>query len=484
MSYKNKNQLILQNLFELRKVYSVTERFSSGRVFFIEEKMGLCDASGAIWPIGLNDSLKELKLHQGDFIAFKCKIICNNPQMEAKYDECYFIKIIEIIQKNPCLGEWKNPIIPTPLPSKEFLQYQNKPIQNEMPVTHFYISPASSRFKFIKQRNRSLDRVNLFFKNRGFLYIESPTLVPSGGVEVYLNPFETEYIDHRGAKWKLQLPTSPEFALKKIMAEGTNKIFQLSRAYRNQGEVSKYHEPEFIMLEWYRANATLHNMIEDTQNLVINLAEYLGTHLDLPKQWPVFRVDQLFQDILSINLEEVQNRDHFYEKAKKLSSSITEKDDWDSLFYKLFMEKIEPFLEQQKACFVTHYPIQMSALAAQETLKGSNETEKNTSIHKTQKPFVERMEAFLNGVEICNGYLELNDAKILQQRFQKTFLERPHLNPDPQFENIMEFGLPPCAGNALGIDRVIAVLLGLNTISPLYPIPFLSQFPKESVAWE
>jgi elongation factor P--(R)-beta-lysine ligase len=484
MSYKSKSQLILQNLFELRKIHAVTERLSSGRIFFIEEKMGLCDASGAVWPIGLSEYLEESNLQQGDLITFKCKITRNDPQKEAKYDECYFIKVTEIIQKNPCLDKWKNPVIPTPLPNKEFLQNQSKPFDNDVLVTNFYTSPTLSRLKFIKQRNRSLDRVNLFFKNRGFLNIETPTLVPSGGVEVYLNPFDTQYEDHRGKKWKLQLPTSPEFALKKIMTEGTSKIYQLSRAYRNQGEISKQHEPEFVMLEWYRANATLRNMMEDTQNLISTLAEYLGTHLDLPKQWPVFRVDKLFQDILSINLEEVQNRDHFYEKAKKRSPSITEKDDWDSLFYKLFMEKIEPFLEQQKACFVTHYPIQMGALASQESIKSPDKNEENTSIKHIQKPFVERMEAFLNGVEICNGYLELNDAKDLKQRFQKTFSERPHLNPDPQFENAMDFGLPPCAGNALGIDRVIAILLGLESISPLYPIPFLSQFPKGSIAWE
>lgn len=101
-------------------------------------------------------------------------------------------------------------------------------------------------------------------------------MVPSGGVEVYLNTFNTDYEDHCGKKWTLQLPTSPEFALKKIMSEGTNKVFQLSRAYRNIGEVSKQHEPEFVMLEWYRANATLSNMIEDTQNLVLSLSDFLG----------------------------------------------------------------------------------------------------------------------------------------------------------------------------------------------------------------
>lgn len=95
----------------------------------------------------------------------------------------------------------------------------------------------------------------------------------------------------------------------------------------------------------------------------------------------------LFKEILSIDLEEVQNKDDFYKAAKNLSLSLTEKDDWDSIFCKLFMEKIEPHLLQQKACFVTHYPIQMGALAAQETIYDNDQGLK-------QKPFVERMEAF------------------------------------------------------------------------------------------
>ena len=477
MNYKSKQHLILQNLFELRKIHSITERLSSGRIFFLEDKMGLCDASGAIWPIGVSEHLNSTTLKHGDLISFRCKIYRNNDKLESKYDDSYFIKVTEIIQKNSCLAEWNNLVIPNPIPSPNFIESQQTYLQKKVDTSQFYNSPSKTRLKFVKKRNRSLERVNYFFKNRGFLSIETPTLVPSGGMEVYLNPFETNYIDHRGKSWQLQLPTSPEFALKKIMTEGTDKIFQLSRAYRNGGEVSKNHEPEFIMLEWYRAHATLRDIIEDTQNLVGTLAEYLGTHLDIPKQWPVYRVDKLFKDILSLDLEQLQNRDQFYEKVKKLSHSIVESDDWDSLFYKLFMEKIEPFLQQQKVCFVTHYPIQMGALAAQEKVNISdNET--------ISKPFVERMEAFINGIEICNGYLELTDAKELNERFQKTKNLRSELKSDAHFENVMQFGLPVCSGNALGIDRVIAILLGLNEISSLYPIPFLSQFPKENVAWE
>ncbi|KAB8032223.1 amino acid--tRNA ligase-related protein [Fluviispira multicolorata] len=480
MNFK-KNTLLLQNLFELRKVHSVTKRQSIGRVFFINSHMGLCDSSGSIWPVLLHKNIAIENLKSGDILSFNCEIIFSNTKNKNSYeDNCYLIEINEIVKKIPCLEDWKNAVIPSPLPTKSFLFPQQIITEERLSNTHFYPSPSSERIKYIKQRNRCLERTKTFFNNRGFLNIETPTLVPSGGVEVYLNTFASEYIDHRDQKWQLELPTSPEFALKKIMSEGTDKIFQLSRAYRNKGELSHHHEPEFIMLEWYRSGATLQQIMHDTQTLVQTLAYFLGSSEELPKQWPQYRVDDLFKKLIHIDLEEVQDRDIFYAKAKQLSPSIIETDDWDSLFYKLFMEKIEPFLKEQTACFVTHYPIQMGALAAQEVIFVKNKNQQSNST----KPFAERCEAFLFGVEICNAYLELVDAENLLNRFQKTTQFRKSLKRDPIFENTMQFGLPPCAGNALGIDRVIALLLGLKDISTLYPIPFLSQFIAETVAKE
>lgn len=478
MNFK-KNLLLLQNLFELRRVHSVTQRQSMGRVFFLDDKMGLCDATGTIWPVNLHKEAAIEEINSGDIILFSCNIKRNSPQNLNEYvDNCYLIEITRIIKKTTCLAPWQNAFISSPIPNSSFLFPDNSISNERQKNTHFYSSPASQRMKVIQQRNRCLERTKAFFVNRGFIQVETPTLVPSGGVEVYLNTFTTDYIDHRGKSWQLELPTSPEFALKKIMAEGTSKIFQLSRAYRNQGEISLQHEPEFIMLEWYRAGASLQQIMYDTQTLVQTLANFIGSTTELPKQWPQFRVDELFKKLININLAEVQDRDIFYAKAKDLSFSIVESDDWDALFYKLFMEKVEPYLKEQVVCFVTHYPIQMGALAAQEV---EPDKVQNSLI---KKPYVERCEAFLFGVEICNAYLELIDAHNLLVRFQNTTEKRPSLKRDSIFENAMQFGLPPCAGNALGIDRVIALLLGQIEIASLYPIPFLSQFPAETVAKE
>lgn len=474
MNLRSNRFLTLQNLFELRKVEAINERNSAGRVFFKDQQLGLADASGLIWPIAKNDHLKNKNFKEGDWLQFKCKIQ-KLSLTDLRQNDSYLILLTEIYEHIENSAEWKNPKILSPIPDS--LTLESFPPFTENTCSFYLAGKTKKRFQLLQKRNTAIERTSQFFKQKGFTLIETPTLVPSGGVEVYLHSFKTTYTDHRLNEWVLQLPTSPEFALKKIMTEGIEKVFQLSRAYRNNGEVSKQHEPEFIMLEWYRAHATLDKIMEDTQKIVTVLAELLGSTIELPKQWPKFRVDELFKQLLNLNLTQLQDRDKFYQHAKDLSPSITITDDWDTLFYKLFMEKIEPFLLQQKACFVTHYPIQMGALARQEI-------HKNDQGDYVTKPFVERMEAYLNGIEICNGYNELNQADILLSRFHQTKMLRNDLIPDFGFENAMQFGMPTCSGNALGIDRVIAVLLELDNISTLYPIPFLSQFPTGTVAWE
>ena len=456
----------LKTLFELRKTKSLTERITQARVFFHEEKLGLCDASCILWPVFIAEEYKSPSLKEGDVVTFSSQFNFKSPpddKSSQKYDDLHYILIIqEIMEHIPCLEEWKNLVSPNPIPN---LSEQNLKNPN---YTCYYKSHTKQRFNLINSRSKALERVKQFFINRNFTHIESPTLVPSGGLETYLNPFITEYIDHRQNKIKCQLPTSPELALKKILTEMPSQIFQISRAFRNVGELAQWHEPEFFMLEWYRIGASLKYILNDTQNLVMTLAEYLGSHLDLPKHWPRFRVDELFTNILHLDLNQLQKKEDFYKAAKPLSHSIVTTDDWNDIFCKLFMEKIEPYLKEQKACFVTHYPIQMAALAA---------VEKGTY-------FAERAEAFLHGVEICNAYLELVDAKLLQERILKTQSQKPDILRDNLFENAMNFGLPPCAGNALGLDRVIALLLGVEDISSLYPIPFLAQFLPGIVAKE
>ena len=453
----------VRTVFELRRTKTTRQRNIQGRIFLHQNKFGICDASGCLWPIQFQ--LECSHFNSGDLISCIYEFNQDNKNNGTELNDLsYFCFVTEILEHTPSLEKWKNEIIPDPIQPIEHHQILNEK------YSLYYPSTTSQRFSLVEKRNKMMSRVECYFKNRGFLKIDTPNLVPSGGIETYLTPFQTNYVDHRNKVTKLQLSTSPEFALKKILTEGTPKVFHIAKSFRNHAELSEQHEPEFNMLEWYRSNATLHDILEDTKKLILDLADKFSSPIEIPKNWRVFKVDHLFLEILNCNLNELQNTKDFYEATKKHSPSLRETDTWDDIFCKLFMEKVEPLLQREVACFVTNYPIQMAALACE---------------NPENKNFALRAEAYLNGIEICNAYQELNEFSVLETRFHKSLDARPDvLMSDKVFENAMKFGLPKCAGNALGIDRVIAILCGEKQISNLKAIPFASQFLKGEIFLE
>ena len=473
--------------FELRKAGLTSARFSVARAFLLDGHWGLFDDSGAIWPvsIGCDRALVHLQLYE-----LQLSFTRSDGLEATKYQDGGFVcKVTSILASVANFAPWPatsaGTILagsgceaPGPLVNHDLILSVREECQRvKEPHCNFVPTTVSVKKKHLRALADASRRIRDFFENRGFLNCDVPYLVPSGGMETYLSPFETVYEDHRGKQHPLQLPTSPEFALKKLIAAGHSKIFHLGKSYRNKGEVSKWHEPEFLLLEWYRVGEALEKIMEDTRLLVESMAKCLGSALDLPQRWTCFRVADLFQEMLSLDLLTLQNKDEFLEQALRHSGSLRATDTWNDIFCKLFMEKIEPRLSMEKACFVTDYPVQMGALATQ--IPG--------------QPFVQRFEAFLNGVEVCNGYFELTDSAELQRRFEATHklkdsqavpCAQPLLRRDAHFEEVMQYGLPPCAGNALGVERVTALLLGEQNIQVLKSIPFLTQFPGGKVAFE
>jgi lysyl-tRNA synthetase class 2 len=452
----------LRTIFELRMSRPLKPRTTVGRLFWYNGKAGLADASGALWPVHLEAHLGEPE--PGTALLCQVESLQESTEGHPKHQENEpTVLVTSILDTTPCRGAWPNTIIDAPIPDLSFLH-----ALGGVTATQYLKTATCARTEAITTRNRAIERTREFFQNRGFIHMETPSLVPSGGVERYLSTFETGYHDFRGNSWPLALPTSPEFALKKLLAEGHGKIFQLARSFRNTGELARWHEPEFIMLEWYRSGTTLESMMDDTRNLVLRLEELLTESPTLPTTWKTFRVADLFNDLCAIDLRTAQDEAVFRQLAARQSNSIVTDDDWDSVFCKLFMEKIEPVLKDETACFVAGYPRQMGALA-------------RTSIDSDL--FVDRFEAYLHGVEICNGYHELTDTTELDRRFSHINDSRPNeVQRDEMFERTMRYGLPPCSGNALGLDRVIAILSGRQRISDLMAIPFLSQFSKGTVA--
>lgn len=457
----------LKEHFELRNTRSLRPRRGLGRFFLHAGEAGFSDASGVVWPVRLAGDCNAQKLQKGSIYSFSIGGLLDVHTPVSKYrDNEIFLQVTDLqLQSGEEGATWELYGIPDPLGLPVELDKVDKPFG-----TFFFLSETSKRVDVLHQRQLGVECARSFFKASGYLELDPPQLVLSGGVERYLNTFKTQYVDHRAQFWQLELPTSPEFSLKKILAEGVQRIFALTHAFRNQGELSRHHDPEFMMLEWYRIGGTLEDLIFETEKLIVDVAGVLHGVVELPQRpWPVFTVRELFLSILQIDLEKMSDELFFRECATRKCNSIVSTDTWDDVFCKLFMEFIEPFLAQKKACFVAYYPQQMGALAA-----------KSTSAHGV----VDRFEAYIEGIEICNGYRELIEYEEYLKRVMQIDNERADLSRDPMFEAVMRSGLYPCVGNALGLDRLIAVLRGERDLQAILPWPFASRFPASTVALE
>jgi lysyl-tRNA synthetase class 2 len=457
----------LKEHFELRNSRSLSGRQGVGRFFRYKDYPGFTDGSGAVWPVLIADNLSLEDLIEGAIYSFKVSGIQKTQGQTSKYrDKETFLSLSHMSYESGAnSSQWSICSVCDPMSLPLFSG-------NEEPRlgTAFAETLTSQRLQLLNHRAEAIKRARNFFCYSGYLDLDAPQLVVSGGHERYLKTFRTQYEDHRGQIWPMELPTSPEFSLKKIVAEGASRVFSLTHAFRNNGELSVHHDPEFMMLEWYRTGGTLSSLMTETQKLIEEVSSVVQGALVLPAgQWPVFTVAELFQSLLKIDLAVTQDVDDFRKVGMTKCTSVVTSDSWDDVFCKLFMEFVEPFLASQKACFVTEYPEQMGALAAK--------TEGRSA-------FVDRFEAYLDGVEICNGYRELLDETDFLTRRRSIEAQRPDLFIDPQFDCIMNVGLYPCVGNALGFDRLIAVLLRQKHIQAILPWPFASRFSAATIALE
>lgn len=457
----------LKEHFELRNTRSLRPRRGLGRYFMHAGQAGFSDGSGVIWPVLLPDDCDVETLQKGCIYSFAIGGLFGKQAPVSKYrDNEIFLQVSDLqLQSGEAGAAWEFNSIPSPFHVPVQLTVVENPCG-----TFFFLSETARRFDVLLQRSLGIERARTFFQLSGYFELDPPQLVLSGGVERYLNTFKTQYVDHRGRQWQLELPTSPEFSLKKIVAEGVQRIFALTHAFRNQGELSRHHDPEFMMLEWYRIGGTLDDLITETEKLIADIAMVLHDTEALPQRpWPVFTVRELFSTVLDIDLEKMSDVDNFREIAARKCTSVVPTDTWDDVFCKLFMEFVEPFLAQKEACFVAYYPQQMGALAA-----------KNAQTDGV----VDRFEAYIRGVEICNGYRELIDYEEYLKRVVSVETERKDLARDPLFESAMRSGLYPCVGNALGLDRLIAVLRSERDLQSVLPWPFASRFPSSTIALE
>lgn len=321
-------------------------------------------------------------------------------------------------------------------------------------------------------KSRALGCIRRFFDARGFVEWPTPRLVVSPGIEVHLQGFVTHYVDTRGETRRRYLPTSPEFSLKKALCAGMERIYELCRCFRNGGEAGPLHHCEFTMLEWYRAFADYREMMGDVEELGGYLAQELGPEVaptfrghavDWRPPWLRRSLREVFSRYCGIDLQRgLEDQEYFRGEAKRLlGESRDGEEDFDTLFFRLFLHFIEPHLGLRKPEILYDYPITMAALAA----------------GKPGEPqFAERFEVYVAGVELANAFTELNDPMEQEARFHQTLAERerrgyPEVPIDSEFLRELGYGMPPAAGIALGVERLLMALTDTPHINDLFFLP-------------
>lgn len=305
----------------------------------------------------------------------------------------------------------------------------------------------TATIEVLRRRAKLMEQARLFFLSRDYWEAETPLLSADTCIDAHIDPISLT-VD--GATRYLQ--TSPEFAMKRLLAAGSGSIFQIAHAFR-ASESGYRHNREFTLIEWYKLGATYHELMDEVSELVSHLAGWPKAE-KLTYRAAFVRETHL-DPLLAPN-------DELWELAGRrgLSSRPEERDD---LLNFLWADLVEPTLGLDAPLFIHDYPASQAALS-----KVRKETD-GTAV-------AERFELYVNGVELCNGYQELTDGAELRNRFERQNqlrirLGKPPLPIDSRLMQAMEAGLPECAGVALGFERLLMLLIGTNEIMDVLPFP-------------
>lgn len=302
-----------------------------------------------------------------------------------------------------------------------------------------------------------------FFDVRGFDAVETPILQVCPVMDAHIRAFGTDLRGVDGAvARRMYLHTSPEFAMKKLMVAGVEKLYQICPVFRN-AEGSPRHSPEFTILEWYRAKADYTDIMTDCEALLRHVAQSLNItayrfkdHTCDPfAAWERLSVAQAFKTHADIDLDSVlEDTTSFREQVRRIGIRVADDDGWDDLFFRVMDAKVEPHLGMGRPTILYDYPVSMASL----------------SRRKASDPrYAERFELYVCGIELANAFSELTDAAEQRARFQiemdlkeKLYGERYPVDED--FIKALEHGLPESGGIALGLDRLVMLATGAGDI--------------------
>ncbi len=317
---------------------------------------------------------------------------------------------------------------------------------------------------FIK-RSRVVQAIRTFLLDRDYLEVETPMMQPiPGGAEA--TPFVTH---HNALDMDLYLRIAPELYLKRLVVGGFERVFEINRNFRNEG-ISTQHNPEFTMIEFYQAYATYHDLMDLTEEMFARVSEavtgadtvvYQGHEISFGKKWQRIPLLTALSEIGGVDEKLLEDHGGLVAFAKEKGIKMDKTGRHGKVITKLFDALVEPKLIQPT--FITGYPVEVSPLSRRSD---------------TEPGLTDRFELFIAGREIANGFSELNDPEDQLQRFQQQVADREAGDAEAHFMDkdyieALEYGMPPTAGEGIGIDRLVMLLTNAASIREVILFPHM-----------
>jgi lysyl-tRNA synthetase class 2 len=324
-------------------------------------------------------------------------------------------------------------------------------------------SPAVKEIFY--RRSRIIQLIRQFMDKQDFLEVETPMMQPRAGGAV-ARPFKTH---HNSLDMDLYLRIAPELYLKRLVTGGMERVYEINRNFRNEG-ISTFHNPEFTMLEFYRSYATYEDLMSYTEELFAFIASnifgslkftYQGTEIDLSPPWRRISVKDALLQMAGMDKSTLENHTQALDFARKVGCEVKDTDPLGKVLMAIFDEVVEKKLIQPT--FVTDYPVAVSPLSRRSS---------------TDPDIVDRFELYIYGREIANAFSELNDPADQRERFLQQLKERETGNDeahemDEDYIHALEYGMPPTAGEGIGIDRLVMLFTDSASIRDVILFPLL-----------
>jgi len=329
-----------------------------------------------------------------------------------------------------------------------------------MTRTWWNAESLAARLPMLRRRGLLTAAARAFFEARGYTEVETPYAVPVPGEEVHVRTFATRFETVRGQTVPLWLHTSPEFAMKKLLAGGAGPIFQFARVWRN-AEGSATHAPEFTMLEWYAPGASMAALMDETEALFRAVLPPTVTCRGITTSLARFdRITVAEAFFRWAGADVLATAGNATALAAVACATLRAGEDWEDLFFRLLLERVEPHLGRAHPTFLTHWPAAQAALARRDPCD----------------PRVAlRFEIYAAGLELANAFEELTDpaeqrARFIADRARRHAVSGPDWDLDEDFLAALP-SMPPCAGIALGFDRLAMMASGADSIEQVLWLP-------------